>query len=385
MNKIPIILSFALLTACGLSQEEKKKVAAVTCSIMGETRNMDAAIRVREMNDAREKIGGEPFLRGDDAIQEAFGWGLCQELVLNQSYDETLQSLKDAKRERERIAREKLAEEQRIAAEKQRIAAEKRAEEQRIAAEKQRIAAEKRAEEQRIAAEKRAEEQRIADSKPTVKEEFYSDGKLKTRRNYQSKSDGGVRHGLSEAFYENGQLHIKGNFKDGKIDGLYEKYYEDGELLVVLCYKNGDRTDMSYCEKEARIAAEKRAEEQRIAAKKRAEEQRITDSKPTVKEDELAANSYRQLIQRRLAENWNRPPSARREMETIIRLQLVPTGRVVGVTILKSSGDTAFDRSVEQAAFKADQFFGLQKMSPSLFEKKFRQVDILFNPQDLRL
>ena len=363
MNKILIILSLVLLTACGPSQEEKEKVAAVTCSIMGETRNMDAAIRVREMNDAREKIGGEPFLRGDDAIQEAFGWGLCQELVLNESYDETLQPLKDAKRERERIAREKLAEEQRIAAEKQRIAAEKRAEEQRIAAEKQ----------------------RIADSKPTVKEEFYSDGKLKTRRNYQSKSDGGVRHGLSEAFYENGQLHIKGNFKDGKIDGLYEKYYEDGELLVVLCYKNGDRTDMSYCEKEARIAAEKRAEEQRIAAKKRAEEQRITDSKPTVKEDELAANSYRQLIQRRLAENWNRPPSARREMETIIRLQLVPTGRVVGVTILKSSGDTAFDRSVEQAAFKADQFFGLQKMSPSLFEKKFRQVDILFNPQDLRL
>ena len=26
MNKIPIILSFALLTACGLSQEEKKEV-----------------------------------------------------------------------------------------------------------------------------------------------------------------------------------------------------------------------------------------------------------------------------------------------------------------------------------------------------------------------
>ena len=84
-------------------------------------------------------------------------------------------------------------------------------------------------------------------------------------------------------------------------------------------------------------------------------------------------------------ENWNRPPSARRGMETMIRLQLVPTGRVVGVTVLKSSGDSAFDRSVEQAAFKADQFIELQKMSPSLFEKKFRQVDVLFSPQDLRL
>jgi len=101
-----LLLTAIFLTACGPSQEEKKNVAAVTCSIMGETRNMDAAVRVREMNDAREKIGGEPFLRGDDAIQEAFEWGLCQELVLNEIYDETLQSVKNTKRERELIAAE---------------------------------------------------------------------------------------------------------------------------------------------------------------------------------------------------------------------------------------------------------------------------------------
>ena len=110
-----LLLTVILLTACGPSLEEKQNIAAVTCSIMGETRNMDAAVRVREINDAREKIGGEPFLGGDDAIQEAFEWRLCQELVLNEIYDETLQSLKDAKREREAEKREK---EQRIAAER---------------------------------------------------------------------------------------------------------------------------------------------------------------------------------------------------------------------------------------------------------------------------
>ncbi len=104
-----------------------------------------------------------------------------------------------------------------------------------------------------------------------------------------------------------------------------------------------------------------------------------------VQEGEEEANSYRQLIQQRLSENWSRPPSARRGMETLIRLQLVPTGRVVGVTVLKSSGDSAFDRSVEQAAFKAAPFVELQQMSPSLFEKKFREVDVSFSPQDLRL
>jgi hypothetical protein len=90
MNKILIILSLVLLTSCGLSQEEKKNIAAVTCSVMSETGNMDAAERIREMNDARDKIGGEPFLRGDDAIQEALEYGLCQELVLNEIHDEPL-------------------------------------------------------------------------------------------------------------------------------------------------------------------------------------------------------------------------------------------------------------------------------------------------------
>tara|TARA_B110000967_G_scaffold173513_1_gene185165 strand:- start:21 stop:782 length:762 start_codon:yes stop_codon:yes gene_type:complete len=102
-------------------------------------------------------------------------------------------------------------------------------------------------------------------------------------------------------------------------------------------------------------------------------------------QDEQAANSYRQLIQQRLSENWSRPPSARLGMETLIRIRLVPTGRVVGVTVLKSSGDTAFDRSVEQAALKAEQFVELQGMDPRLFEKRFRQVDVAFSPEDLRL
>ena len=120
--KLTYVFSLLLITmflnACGPSAEEKRRIeqetALVTCSILGEPSNMSAAIRVEKMNDAREKIGGEPFLRGDDAIQEALEWGLCQELVLNEFYDETLQPLKDAKRER--IAAEKRAEEQRIAA-----------------------------------------------------------------------------------------------------------------------------------------------------------------------------------------------------------------------------------------------------------------------------
>jgi colicin import membrane protein len=102
-------------------------------------------------------------------------------------------------------------------------------------------------------------------------------------------------------------------------------------------------------------------------------------------EDQRAANSYRQIIQQRLSENWSRPPSARRNMEAQVRIQMVPTGRVVGVIIIKSSGDAAFDRSVEQAVRKAHQFIELQAMDSRLFELKFRSVDVAFSPEDLRL
>ena len=247
MNKIILIAISLILASCGPSAEEKLKVemerqraeqeaneklaeekanriSAVTCSIMGETRNMDAAVRVREMNDAREKIGGEPFLKGDSVIQEAFEYGLCQELVLNENYDENLQTLKDAKRERERIA-----------------------------------------------AEKRAEKKRISDAKPSVKEESHPNGKLKKRTNYQSVNDGGKKHGLEESYYENGQLKSKGSYKDGIKEGLWENYYENGQLndkvnykdgvheglwelynedgsfKFDMCWKRGEATDDSYC------------------------------------------------------------------------------------------------------------------------------------------
>ena len=77
-------------------------------------------------------------MQGDGAIKEAFGYGLCEELVLHvENYDEIIKPLRDATQERERIAAEKRAEENRIAEEKQGIA-------ESIAAEKRRRAAEKK-------------------------------------------------------------------------------------------------------------------------------------------------------------------------------------------------------------------------------------------------
>ena len=49
--------------------------------------------------------------------------------------------------------------------------------------------------------------------------------------------------GIVESYYENGNLRVKGNFKDGKENGLWEWYSENGKLEKKGNYKEGLRED----------------------------------------------------------------------------------------------------------------------------------------------
>ena len=127
------------IVGCSMPQEEKEEIAIIACNIMGESRNMDGVMRIKEINAAREKIGEEAFLSKDDIIKESFIYGLCKELVLNDVlYSEKLAAAK-AIEEAQRIEAAIIAEEERIEAariaEEERIEAARTAEEERIAEE----------------------------------------------------------------------------------------------------------------------------------------------------------------------------------------------------------------------------------------------------------
>lgn len=100
---------------------------------------------------------------------------------------------------------------------------------------------------------------------------------------------------------------------------------------------------------------------------------------------EAEAQSYAAKLKQRVEDNWNRPPSSRTGMRCTLRIQLVPTGRVVSAEIVESSGNPAFDRSAVQAVKKVEVFPEIKDMPPELFERQFRQFKFIFNPQDLRL
>ncbi len=96
---------------------------------------------------------------------------------------------------------------------------------------------------------------------------------------------------------------------------------------------------------------------------------------------EAVAQSYRYGIYQKVVANWSRPPSARNGMEARLQVELVPTGDVVAVMLIESSGSSAFDRSAEQAVKKARRFEVPKE--GAIFEQYFRRFTLLFKPEDL--
>lgn len=135
----------------------------------------------------------------------------------------------------------------------------------------------------------------------------------------------------------------------------------------------------------AQAAREKAAAEQ--AAKARAAADAAAREQAAAARGQMVA-TYESYVRDRIAGNWNRPPSARREMQVELQVRLVPTGQVMGVSVVRSSGDPAFDQSAVNAVQQVGRFDRLQELSrkdPLLFEQNFRTLNLTFRPDDLRL
>ncbi|MCH8506448.1 MAG: TonB C-terminal domain-containing protein, partial [Ectothiorhodospiraceae bacterium] len=52
-------------------------------------------------------------------------------------------------------------------------------------------------------------------------------------------------------------------------------------------------------------------------------------------------------------EAWTRPPGSQPGLSADVRVRVMPTGEVADVEVVRSSGDSTFDRSVELAVLRA--------------------------------
>lgn len=100
----------------------------------------------------------------------------------------------------------------------------------------------------------------------------------------------------------------------------------------------------------------KKAEAARRKAKEARRQRELQDRIEAEQNDaevKAAIERFTAQVQMRVRRYWIRPPSARDDLVVLLQVEILPSGEVRNVKVAESSGDRAFDRSGEAAAYKA--------------------------------
>ncbi|GAB4513065.1 MAG: hypothetical protein Tsb0026_17440 [Sulfuricaulis sp.] len=92
-----------------------------------------------------------------------------------------------------------------------------------------------------------------------------------------------------------------------------------------------------------------------------------------------AVDKYRALIRQRVSQSWNRPVGVVKGLKCVVSVRLAPGGEVLSAKVVRSSGNAIFDRSVENAVYKAAPL--PLPEDPTLFDN-FREIEFLFSPEE---
>lgn len=136
------------------------------------------------------------------------------------------------------------------------------------------------------------------------------------------------------------------------------------------------KAEAAAAKKKAAAEAQRKAEE---AARKQAEAelqaQLAAEAERARAESALA--EFIPYIQERIQRNWLRPPGSPAGLSCLVKVRLIPGGDVVSVSVVRSSGDAVFDRSVETAVLKASP---LPLPADANLFKHFREINFNFDP-----
>ena len=89
---------------------------------------------------------------------------------------------------------------------------------------------------------------------------------------------------------------------------------------------------------------------------------------------------YAQRIISTIEDAWMKPRNIPENLVANLRLKIRPSGRIIGVDLIKSSGNIRFDNSALQAVRRVEVFNFFNSIPKILFEKEFQVISISFNP-----
>jgi len=142
--------------------------------------------------------------------------------------------------------------------------------------------------------------------------------------------------------------------------------------------------ELAVAERLAKQDADRKQKEQQRLQRETAVTEALIEEQAMLaqEESEAVVQSYVSEMTARIEQQWSYPASTTRDLRCLLQIQLVPTGEVISVAVVESSGNAAFDRSAVQAVKKVGRFDDLKSIEPHLFERYFRQFRFKFNPTD---
>lgn len=153
-------------------------------------------------------------------------------------------------------------------------------------------------------------------------------------------------------------------------------------------------------QRQKRLTEEKKrrqAEQTRIQEEQRQRQEELARQEAEMKQ-KLAADRHRRaaaqqqanqreiskylgLIKNAVTQHWTLPSQEMKGLRCKVKVRIIPNGEVIDVQIIKSSGNLAFDRSVETAVYRAAPL-PVPSIDSGLFDK-FREVIFSFEPRDI--
>ena len=140
-------------------------------------------------------------------------------------------------------------------------------------------------------------------------------------------------------------------------------------------------------ERKSRAAELERKDEEKRQQKlaEQALQEQLAAEEKTRQQAAFAARSasevdkYKALIRQRVSRSWNRPVGIAKGLKCVVRVRLTPKGEVLSAAVVRPSGNPIFDRSVENAVYKAAPL--PLPEDPALFDN-FRDIEFLFSPEE---
>ena len=265
--------------------------------------------------------------------------------------------------------------------------------ESKLAAQVEKLKAAERKKQTQTEAARKKEEKRLTELKRKREKEKKRLAALERKRKAEEKADAKRR----------AEAKKKAALEKKRLADLKRKQAKEAKELAALEQKRKQAEAKSKLEdkqrKEAeakRLAEEKRKTEEakrlKTEQERKAAEARAKAEKQA-REDELAQQFQDEqdaqetfdaisAIRQKVTRNWLRPPgTAEQGLKCVVRVRLGSSGSVLLVSVVESSGNGAFDRSVEAAVRKAEPL--PMPSSPRLISE-FKDLRFIFDPAEGR-